>query len=102
MKFSVRHWIPGRIRLHVPALATRGLDVAKIVAWLEARNGVTSVRVNADSASLVVTYDEARRPTLQTLLGYLGTLSPRTLMAMVTAAEPVPDMAPAAAAKLPA
>ena len=77
MEFSIRHWIPGRIRLRVPAVATRGLDVARIVAWLEARDGVTGVRVNIDSASLIVTYDEARRPMLQTMLGSLGTLSPR-------------------------
>jgi heavy metal translocating P-type ATPase len=85
MEFSVRHWIPGRIRLRVPALATRGLDVARIVAWIEARDGVISARVNTDSASLIVTYDERRRSMLQATLGFLGTLSPRGLMSIVIA-----------------
>jgi Cu2+-exporting ATPase len=91
MEFSVRHWIPGRIRLRVPALLKPGLDIARIVAWLEARDGVTSVRTNLDSASLIVTYDEARRAMLQTMLGFLATMSPRALMKMVTATAPAPE-----------
>jgi heavy metal translocating P-type ATPase len=96
MRFSVRHWIPGRIRLHVPGLSARGLNAGKVIAWLEARDGVSAVRFDTGSASLIVAYDEARRPMLQMILGYLGTLSSRDLNAMVTASgQPVPEEAPA-------
>jgi heavy metal translocating P-type ATPase len=102
MQFSVRHWIPGRLRLHVPALSTHGLDVVSIVAWLEARDGVAGVRINTDCASLIITYDETRRSTLQTMLGFMGMLSPRDLMKIVSAVAPTTEAEPETPAQLPA
>jgi P-type Cu2+ transporter len=88
MQFSVRHWIPGRIRLHVPVLASQTPATVKVVTWLAAQKGIRSARVNHACASLVVTYDETRRALIETMLAYLVWLSPRDLVALVDAAEP--------------
>jgi heavy metal translocating P-type ATPase len=88
MQFSVRHWIPGRIRLHIPALAAQTKATEKVVAWLAAQDGIAGARVNHACASLVVTYDETRRALIETMLAYLVHLSPRDLVALADAAEP--------------
>jgi len=88
MQFSVRHWIPGRIRLHVPALANSPRATAKVVAWLADQDGISGARVNPACASLVVSYDETRRALIETMLAYLVHLSARDLVALVDAAEP--------------
>ncbi len=93
MEFSVRHDIPGRIRLHVPALSAAPADaIANIVAWLTAQDGIRQARINPACASLVVTYDAARGALLRSMLVYLGFLSPRDLIALM--AEAVPPPAP--------
>src|SRR5208282_6000766 len=88
MQFSVRHWIPGRIRLHVPALANSPRATAKVVAWLADQDGISGARVNPACASLVISYDETRRALIETMLAYLVHLSPRDLVALADAAEP--------------
>ena len=99
MDFSVRHWVPGRIRLHVPALGWKTIASEKVVAWLTAQDGIRDARVNYACASLVVSYDEVQRPLIETLLGYLECLSPADLKALVHAAEPeVASPPPAVAA----
>lgn len=61
--FEVKHAIPGRIRLHVPAInRTEGLAGA-CARMLEEQEGITSVRVNQASASIVINY-EAKRPDI--------------------------------------
>ena len=67
MEFSVRHLMPGRARLNVPALRKRRLG-EKLLSWLEAQPGIRSARINYDCASLVLEYDPAHEPLLMALL----------------------------------
>ena len=90
MQFSVRHWIPGRIRLHVPALGSNTPATGKVVAWLAAQDGISGARVNHACATLVVTYDETRRALIERMLAYLVWVSPRDLVTLVDADEPDP------------
>ncbi len=87
MEFSVRHWIPGRIRIHIPALARPGLPTEKIAAWLSAQPAIREARINSSAASLVIAYDEAQRGMIADMLDMLGYLSPRDLMALISAAQ---------------
>ena len=58
MEFAVRHFIPGRIRLHVPAFrAKRSLADAMLDVAARARPASKRARINYDCASLVVEYD---------------------------------------------
>ncbi len=102
MEFSVRHWIPGRVRLHIPALSSTARASGKIVRWLAAQEGIFDARINYACASLIVSYDESRRPMLETMLDYMRCLTPRELAALVAATEPpedasVPELPPATA-----
>lgn len=93
MDFVVRHWIPGRIRLHVPALGTPGLDTGRIESWLKSFDHVREARINRSCANLIVEYDEAHRPLVRMMLGYLGTTTPKSLMEMVEAEPPAEETA---------
>ena len=103
MEFSVRHWIPGRVRLHIPALSSTARASGRIVRWLAAQEGIFDARINYACASLIVSYDESRRPMLETMLDYMRCLTPRELAALCAAAtEPpedtsVPELPPATA-----
>lgn len=57
MNFEVRHALPGRLRLHVPALARVDGWSELFLAWLERQNGIASVRVNRACASVIINYD---------------------------------------------
>jgi Cu2+-exporting ATPase len=68
MEYSLRHSMPGRVRLSVPALGrSRGL-AEKLLDWLRLQSGVRSARVNYDCASLVLEYDPAHEPMLLAML----------------------------------
>ncbi len=87
MQFSVRHWISGRIRLHVPALRQQSATLEHVLDWLRAQEGIRSVRVNCDCASLVVEYDESRRCQIETLLSYLEPFTLRDLKAFIALSQ---------------
>jgi heavy metal translocating P-type ATPase len=91
VEFSVRHWIPGRVRLHIPALSSTARASGKIVRWLAAQQGIFDARINYACASLIVSYDESRRAMLETMLDYIRCLTPRELAALVAATEPPED-----------
>jgi Cu2+-exporting ATPase len=75
MDFSIRHFIPGRIRLRVPALC-RKRDLAEAaLAWLTAQTGIRHARINYDCASLVIGYDVAYEAPLRAIVGRLSLLS---------------------------
>jgi Cu2+-exporting ATPase len=57
MEFSIRHFIPGRIRLHLPSLSRKQKLAEAAVVWLEAQQGVRRARLNFTCASLVIEYD---------------------------------------------
>ena len=85
MEYSIRHWIPGRIRLHIPAMARPGFDAAKVTGWLGTQPGINAARINAAACSLMIAYDEAERGMVQDMLDMLGCLSPRDLTALIAA-----------------
>ncbi len=99
MQFTVKHRIPGRLRLHVPALAKPGLAADKVTAWLAAQQGVRDVRLSTGAASLAITYDEAHAGGIDALLGLLGQLSWREMMALISANPPPAAETPAAGTK---
>jgi hypothetical protein len=54
MEFSIRHFISGRIRLHLPSLCRKQKLAEAAVIWLEAQQGVKRARLNFACASLVI------------------------------------------------
>lgn len=88
MQFSVRHWIAGRIRLHIPAIGRPGFNAAQVTAWLQGQPGVSAAAVNAGACSLTIEYDEAQRDMVQAMVDILAQISPRDLMALIVANPP--------------
>jgi len=75
MDFSIRHFIPGRIRLHLPTLCRKRALAEAAVAWLSGQKGIKRARLNYDCASLVIEYDVAHEGPLRTILGRLSVMS---------------------------
>src|SRR5271167_2112231 len=75
MEFSVRHFISGRIRLHLPSLCRKQKLAEAAVARLEAQQGVTQARMNYACASLVIEYDPSFEGVLRGTLGRLSLMS---------------------------
>jgi heavy metal translocating P-type ATPase len=101
MDVAVLHYLPGRVRLHVPELCRKAALAESALAWLRAQPGVTGVRLNAACASLVVEFDRAREPLLQGILARLRAVSARELAVLVagaklaaTANPPAPQSSP--------
>jgi heavy metal translocating P-type ATPase len=106
MDVAVRHYLPGRVRLHVPELCRKPALADASLGWLRAQPGVSSARLNIDCASLVVEYDCTREPVLEGILAQLKAVSPKQLAAFIgavagaaapaKASPPVPAPKPAA------
>ena len=75
MELTIRHFIPGRVRLHIPALCRRKSLAEASLSWLRARNGILSARINYDCACLVVEYDVAQEALLRAVIGRLRVMS---------------------------
>ncbi len=75
MQFAIRHFMPGRVRLAVPALCYDRALAEEMLAWLRAQSAVNSARINYDCASLVVDYDVEHEPMFRMLLGQLRLMS---------------------------
>jgi heavy metal translocating P-type ATPase len=75
MEFSVRHFIRGRVRLHVPSLCRKQALAEAAVGWLQAQQGVRGARLNPACASLVIEYDPRSEPVLRGMLGRLSLMS---------------------------
>lgn len=71
MDFAIRHYLPGRVRLHIPDLCRKPALAEATVSWLAKQDGIRSARVNLDCACLVLEYEAARNDVLK---AYLGTL----------------------------
>jgi Cu2+-exporting ATPase len=71
MEFAIRHFMPGRMRLHVPVLCRRRTLAEASLSWLRGQPGISSARINYDCASLVIEYDVASETTLRAVLGRL-------------------------------
>jgi Cu2+-exporting ATPase len=88
MEFVVRHSIPGRIRLHVPALFAPSPLTESILSWVKNRLWVGSVRINYDCASLVVEYDKSRLDMLEEMLGLFRDLRQDDIDAVLRYLDP--------------
>jgi heavy metal translocating P-type ATPase len=86
MDVAVRHYLPGRVRLHAPELCRKPALADAALAWLRAQPGVSGARLNLDCASLVVEYDRTREPVLEGILAQLRNVSPKQLAAFIGAA----------------
>jgi P-type Cu2+ transporter len=72
MEFSIRHFISGRIRLHLPSLCRKQKLAEAAVIWLEAQQGVKRARLNFACACLVIEYDPSFESVLRATLGRLS------------------------------
>jgi heavy metal translocating P-type ATPase len=68
MDYSIRHAIPGRLRLHIPALYQRSPLSEAVLTFLAAQRWVTGARINHGCASLVIEYDAAQSEHLARLM----------------------------------
>jgi heavy metal translocating P-type ATPase len=84
MEFTVRHSIPGRIRLYVPALYRRSSFSDSAIVWLEKQAGIKGVRVNHDCASLIIEFDRGESQALSALLFYLSSADLGQVRAIIT------------------
>ena len=87
MDVAVLHYLPGRVRLHVPELCRKAAVAESALVWLRAQPGITSVRLNPACASLVVEFDRAHEPVLQGILARLRAVSAREFAALVAGAK---------------
>src|ERR1700674_5202753 len=87
MEVAVRHYLPGRVRLHVPELCRKVALAEAALAWLRAQPGISSARLNVACASLVVEYDRAHERLLEGLLARLKAASPKELAVLVAGAK---------------
>src|SRR5262249_40931730 len=71
MEVAIRHYLPGRVRLHLPALCRKPEVAEAALVWLRAQRYVRSARINFGCACLVLEYDPTREGDLQTLLDRL-------------------------------
>ena len=87
MEFSVRHFISGRIRLHLPSLCRKRAVAEAALVWLQAQPGVKGARLNFACASLVIAYDVKFEGVLRALLGRLSVMSVAELQQLVGSAS---------------
>src|SRR3974390_3107258 len=88
MELTIRHFIPGRVRLHVPALCRRRSLAEAAQAWLRARTEIKSVRINYDCACLIVEYHLAHEDLLRAMIGRMRLMSlPELRQLMALAGE---------------
>ncbi|MBV8654372.1 MAG: heavy metal translocating P-type ATPase [Alphaproteobacteria bacterium] len=103
MEYSIRHAIPGRVRLRLPVLAYRSALAEATLAWLRAQSWVKSARINYDCASLILEYDPALSQHLATMMFALRAATLDDLRAVVApsskgAAPTPPSVQPAVTA----
>jgi Heavy metal associated domain 2 len=75
MELTLRHSIPGRVRLHVPELRHRSLLAEATLSWLREQDAITGARINYDCASLIIEYDPVHADAMQRMLDPLSSLS---------------------------
>ena len=83
MEFSVRHFIPGRIRLRLPSLCRRRTLAEAALGWLRGQQGIRRARLNHDCASLVIEYDTAYESLLRAMIGRISLMSLDDLQSLV-------------------
>src|SRR5262249_37910567 len=91
MELTIRHFIPGRVRLHIPSLCRRRSLAEASLTWLRARDGIRSARINYDCACLIVEYDVAYEALLRAVIGRLRLMSIVELRSLVMPTELADD-----------
>src|SRR5262245_8071867 len=71
MELTIRHFIAGRVRLHIPSLCRRRSLAEASLSWLRARVGIRTARINYDCACLIVEYDVTYEEQLRAVIGRL-------------------------------
>ena len=99
MEFTVRHSLPGRLRLHVPVLSTPSPLAESTLDWLSKADWITAARINYDCASLVLEYDRRHRDDLEKSLGLLKRLRLDDLSAALRYLDPTGAAGPVGAAR---
>ncbi len=97
MEFSVRHFISGRIRLHLPSLCRKQKLAEAALTWLRAQQGIKSARLNFACGCLIIEYDPSFEGILRATLGRLSLMSLDEL-ALLVAPEKGAAVAPRPAA----
>jgi Cu2+-exporting ATPase len=92
MDFTIRHFIPGRVRLHIPTLCRRRWLADASLSWLRGQVGIRSARINYDCACLVVEYDLAYEDQFRALVGRLRLIGVGELRRLVAPTESGDDM----------
>jgi Cu2+-exporting ATPase len=95
MEFSVRHFISGRIRLHLPSLCRKRKLAEAALTWLQAQQGIKSARLNFDCGCLIIEYDPSFEGVLRATLGRLSLMSLDELQLLVDPAKSAATRAPA-------
>src|SRR6202050_1840358 len=93
MDFSVRHSMPGRVRLHVPLLCRKRALAETFLDWLGRQAGITTARINYDCASLVLEYDPAHEPFLRAMLERFQHASLNDIKLIASSSKPASDEA---------
>jgi len=83
MDLAIRHYIPGRVRLHVPELFRRPSLADRAVTWLRGQTGIKAARLNYGCACLIVDYEREREPLLRAILARLRDASPADIATIV-------------------
>jgi hypothetical protein len=96
MEFSVRHFISGRIRLHLSSLCRRRKLAEAALAWLQAQPGIQGARLNFACGCLIIEYDSSIEGVLRATLGRLSLMSLDELQLLVA-----PEKGAAVAPALP-
>jgi hypothetical protein len=99
MDVAIRHYMPGRVRLHVPALCRRQSLAEAALGWLRAQSGIKSARVNYDCACVIVEYEPAQEESLRSLIGRMRLMSIGDLRTLLVAAGAAGTEAPDAVAR---
>src|SRR5271163_4421908 len=85
MHFTVRHSIPGRIRLRIPELCRRQALAERTLTWLRSRKGIRDARINFDCSSLVLEFDPEGEAVLKAILNGLSQSSAKDLARLLGA-----------------
>jgi heavy metal translocating P-type ATPase len=80
MLVEIRHFLPGRIRLHVPELFRAAPDPVGTVRLLSPGETIRSIRANSACSSLVIDYDRRRPGVISDLLALLRRNSAHVLL----------------------
>jgi Cu2+-exporting ATPase len=94
MDFQVSHFMPGRLRLHIPALCRKRSLADAFVSWLRAQAGINRARINHECSSLVVEYDVANHKFFEGMLRELQHTPLSELRVIVSLARPSPGATP--------